>query len=96
MTNYRRITLGSELGSVELEQRMTEIALLTRKAFPEYKWEVAKDGGRGHPYCLLVHLAGREMPVNFTYRELVTYSRLRRRYALDHRMHDALNKLFES
>lgn len=92
MTACRRTTLGSELGSAAVEQRVTEIALLMRKAFPEYRWERARRGDGRHR--LLVHFGKREIPVDFTYRELLTYSRLKRRRALDRRMYEALKKLF--
>jgi hypothetical protein len=95
MTTYRRITLGSELGSAAIEERLTEIALLMRQTFPEYCWEHKRDGNDARLHRLHVYLDGHEAPVNFTYRELLMYSRLRRRCAIDRRMYNVLKSLFE-
>lgn len=95
MTTYHRISLGSELGSAAIEERLTEIALLMKQTFPEYCWEQERHGNDARLHRLHVYLAGHEAPVNFTYRELLTYSRLRRRCVIDRRMYNALKALFD-
>lgn len=96
MTTYSWINFGSEPGSAAVEERLTEIALLMREVFPKYSWEDGHgaDGAGGR--CLHVRVAGREAPVNFTYRELLTYSRLRQRRLIDRRVYNALKTLFEN
>ena len=93
---YRRITLGHELGSAAVEERLTAIALLMRKAFPDYRWERHQTGDDSSMHRMHVHLNGRDEPICFTDRELISYSNLQRRTAIDHRMHDVLNRLFRA
>lgn len=92
---YQPNTLGRRIGADAIEERLTEIALLTRKTFPYCKWDHARDIDHPYTYRLIVQVDGREAPLTFTNRELLTYSREKRLRAIDHRMADALNKLFD-
>lgn len=87
--------LGQKLGADAVEQRLTEISLLMRKTKPHCSWDHTQETDRPYTYRLLVQVNGREAPLHFTVRELLTYSRQKRREAIDHRMHDALGKLFD-
>lgn len=93
---YRRISLGLELGSAAVETRLTEIALLMRKSFPDCYWERQEGSDDGSTNEMHVIINGREEPVNFTDRELISYSGKRRRTAIDHRMRDVLIRLLEN
>ena len=93
---YRRITLGQELGSAAIEERLTAIALLMRKVFPHYHWERGDERNGARMHRMHVHLEGRNAPICFTDRELISYSNLRRRTAIDHRMHEVLSRLLQA
>lgn len=95
MMKYRHISLGLELGSAAVEERLTEIALLMRKTFPDCYWERGETDGRPGSREMHVLVDGRDEPVCFTDRELISYSLRRRRAAIDHRMHDALARLLK-
>lgn len=87
--------LGQKLGADAIEERVTEIALLMRKAYPHCRWDPDGEVDQSYAYRLRVQVNGREAPVIFTNRELLTYSRKKRRAAIDHRMHDTLSKLLD-
>ena len=90
---YRRISLGLELGSSAIEERLTEIALLMRKTFPDCYWEhqnVADDRRAMH-----VIVNGRDEHLCFTDRELINYSNRRRRTTIDHRICNVLTRLLD-
>jgi hypothetical protein len=97
MMKYRSMSIGVELGSAAVEQRLTEIALLMRKTFPHCYWEqsenVAEDDH--HKNKMHVVLNGRDRPLCFTDRELINYSTIKRRIHIDHRMHEVLSKLLD-
>lgn len=93
MMKYRRISLGLELGSAAIEERLTEIALLMRKTFPDCYWKRCNVDDHREMHIIL---NGREEPVCFTDRELINYSNRRRRTGIDHRMRDALNRLLDA
>lgn len=78
-----------------VERRLTEIALLMRKVFPALSWEreILHSPDRN---ILNVELGGRHVVVQFTDRELRSHSRVLRVCALDHRMHAALEELFDA
>lgn len=90
---YRRLSLGLELGTDAVEERLTEIALLMRKTFPEYYWERREAGDDHRHNAMHVIVNGREEPLCFTDRELISYSCRKRRTAIDHRMHAMLTRL---
>lgn len=94
--NYRRISVGLELGSAAVEARLTEIALLMRKSFPECYWkrQGCMDDDRKNEMHVIIN--GREEPLCFTDRELISYSAKKRRTAIDHRMREVLVKLLDT
>lgn len=93
---YRRISLGLELGTAAVEERLTEIALLMRKTFPLYYWHRREAGERTSALEMHIVVNGHDEQVCFTDRELISYSRKRRRTAIDHRMHDVLARLLDA
>jgi hypothetical protein len=93
---YRRISIGRELGSAAVEQRMTEIALLMRKTFPDFYWERCAADNNGRTNRMHVLVEGRDEPICFTDRELISYSSEKRRTMIDYRMHAVLSRLFHS
>lgn len=95
MNAYQRNRFGRKLGADAIEERLTEIALLMRKAYPHCMWDPEEEADRLYTYRLRVQVNGREAPLLFTSRELLTYSRKKRRAAIDHRIHDTLSKLLD-
>lgn len=93
---YRRVSLGLELGSAALEARLTEIALLMRKSFPDCYWARRADMDSDSTNEMHVIINGKDARVCFTDRELISYSGTRRRTAIDHRMHAVLTRLLEN
>lgn len=93
---YRRTSLGLELGTAAVEERLTEIALLMRKTFPLCYWYRREAGEEVPALEMHVVVNGHDEPVCFTDRELINYSLKRRRTAIDHRMHDALARLLNA
>ena len=92
---YQRLSLGIELGSKAIEERLTEIALLMRKSFPEYYWKRQDGADDAHDNEMHVVVNGRDEPLYFTDRELISYSNRKRRTAIDHRMHRVLTRLLD-
>ncbi|WP_420474582.1 hypothetical protein [Noviherbaspirillum sp. ST9] len=92
---YRRVSLGLELGSAAVEARLTEIALLMRKSFPDCYWARRARMGDDGMNEMHILINGKDEPVCFTDRELISYSGLRRRTAIDHRMRNVLARLLE-
>lgn len=93
---YRRVSLGLELGSAAVEARMTEIALLMRKSFPECYWERRAGLNNDSTNEMHVIINGKDEPVRFTDRELISYSGKKRRTDIDHRMRDVLVRLLDN
>ncbi|OWW21686.1 hypothetical protein [Noviherbaspirillum denitrificans] len=90
---YRRVSIGLELGSAAVEERLTEIALLMRETFPQCYWGQLDGNGQEHVREMHVMVNGRDVPVCFTDRELISYSRRQRQTSIDHRMHEVLVRL---
>jgi len=93
---YRWMSLGIELGANAVEERLTEIALLTRKTFPECRWTRQNGTPAEHINELRVIVNSREEPVRFTDRELISYSSRKRRTVIDHRMQAVLKRLLDA
>jgi hypothetical protein len=93
---YRRVSLGWELGSAAVEARMTEIALLMRKSFPDCYWARRACADDDSTNEMHVVINGKDEPVCFTDRELISYSGKSRRTNIDHRMHDVLVRLLNN
>lgn len=87
-------TFGRKMGTAAVEQRLTAIALLMHEVFPHYSWEVHEETNQ--PTIPRLHVYGHESDqyVDFSWRELITYSNVKRSCTIDHRMHDTLRKLF--
>ena len=73
---------------------MTEIALLTRKLFPDFSWE-HETLSSPHKNYLTMECSGRRTVVPFTNLEVRGHSTVLRVRALDHQMYAALRKLLE-
>lgn len=94
--NAARRLLDRHLGKPAVEFRMTSIALLMQEVFPHYSWEVHEEMNRPAMHRLHVFNEEGHQQVDFSKQELLTYSNVKQRYTIDHRMHDALSKLFDT
>lgn len=92
---HHRISLGFELGSAAVEERLTEIALLMCETFPDCYWE-HHDADDHDQHEMHVIVNGREAPLCFTNRELINYSNRRHCTAIDHRMRAVLTQLLDA
>jgi hypothetical protein len=94
---YHRLSLGLELGSAAAVERLTEIALLMRKTFPDCYWKRQDSAADNQDNEIEMHVVvnGRDESLRFTDRELISYSNWKRRTTIDHRMHALLARLLE-
>lgn len=94
MKPRHRTTLGYQFGTKAVESRLTDIALLMKTAFPDYAWHHESETEHPNARRLDIHGPSATTSVFFTNRELLTYSNVKRRCALDRRMFDALCEAF--
>jgi hypothetical protein len=92
----QHIRHGPRYGKPAIELRMTSIALLMREVFPDYKWEIHEEPDNPAMHRLHIYDEEREQHVDFSKRELLTYSDVKRYVETDHRMRNALDKLFDT
>lgn len=94
MSSRRSASSAKKLGAAAIEQRLTEIALLSKAAFPTLSWRPETlDSPKKN--SLDVQFLGRHDVVQFTNSEMQSHSRVLRIRALDHRMYAVVRRLYE-
>lgn len=95
MDKHQHHVLACRFGAAAIEERLTDVALLMRTAFPQCEWHLDLDPGSRELHQLDVDFSGARTALYFTNEELCAYSGEKRRCDTDHRLHRALSKLLD-
>lgn len=96
MDYHQHHALVRRFGAAAIEERLTDVALLMRTAFPQCVWHLDPDPDSREPQQLEVGISDARTALYFTNDELRAYSAEKRRCDTDHRLHHALSKLLDA
>lgn len=95
MKHHHRKSIELQFGSVAIEQRSTDISLLMREIFPNYRWDLG-NSPQSDTRRLDIEVAGVETTILFSNKEVRRYSYEKRGGKMDHRLQDALRSILPS